>query len=53
MKNSAYSRKISDGATQARKIRQQLYVIQQCKSESLSAGGVVLPRPRENLMQIV
>jgi hypothetical protein len=52
MKNAPYSRKTFDGLAKARKIPEQIDVVQQCDGESLCVRRVFLPGPRDNLVQI-
>ena len=52
MKDPAHSRKAFDGFAEARKAPEKIYVVQEGGHELLGSCRMVLPRPRENLMQI-
>ena len=52
MKNTVHAGKSFDGFAKARKGLEQIYMVNERGDESLGAGGMLLPRPRENLMQI-
>lgn len=52
MQNPAHLRKALDWLAQARKTLQQVYVVQQSEGEPLRAGRVILPGPREKLLEV-
>ncbi len=45
MEDAAHFRETFDGLAEARKVSQKIDVVQQCE-------GVILPGPRDNLVQI-
>ncbi len=52
MVNSAHFRETFDGLAKAWKVSQKIDVVQQRQGESLRVRVVILPGPRDNLVQI-
>jgi hypothetical protein len=52
MKNAPHSGKSFDGPAEAGKAPQKIHVVEKCQSEAFRCGRVVLPGPRQDLLQI-
>jgi hypothetical protein len=52
MKDSAYSAKAFYWFAEARKAPEEIYVVKEREDESLGAGGMTLPGPREKFAQV-
>jgi hypothetical protein len=52
VENAAHFRETFDGLAEAREVSQKIDVVHQRNGESLRVRGVILPGPRDNLVQI-
>ena len=52
MENAPHARETLNGLAEARKVPQKIDVVKQSNRETLCVRGVILPGPRDNLVQL-